>query len=288
MSKSLTFSGKAIYNPSGKAGEYSYWACNFFVGCSNGCSYCYLKKGRGAAVLGGDKPTLKKCFRDKVHALEIFKKELNANLPELQKHGLFLSFTTDPCLKETIRLTSSVLNVCNSAFGPQVPVKILTKCTWWVDDFINSNGRIFGIDNPKLIAFAFTLTGHDELEPGASTNAERIQAMKKLHDAGFKTIASIEPVIDFKSSFNMMKQTFGFCDLYKIGLLSGGKFNKNETRFFIRVILAAASQYETKIYFKDSIIQKAGINREDLPANCVGRDYNMFENYRIKNEGNNK
>jgi hypothetical protein len=24
-----TFNGKAIYNPSGKAGEYSYWACNF-------------------------------------------------------------------------------------------------------------------------------------------------------------------------------------------------------------------------------------------------------------------
>ena len=39
-----TFKGKAIYNPSGKAGEYSYWACNFYVGCSNGCEYCYCKK----------------------------------------------------------------------------------------------------------------------------------------------------------------------------------------------------------------------------------------------------
>ena len=33
------FNGKAIYNPSGKAGEYSTWACNFYVGCSNMCEY---------------------------------------------------------------------------------------------------------------------------------------------------------------------------------------------------------------------------------------------------------
>ncbi len=66
------FKGKAIYNPSGKAGEYSYWACNFYVGCSNGCAYCYLKKGRGAKILGGDCPTLKKCFKDESDAIQVF------------------------------------------------------------------------------------------------------------------------------------------------------------------------------------------------------------------------
>jgi DNA repair photolyase len=49
----MSFPGKAIYNPSGKAGEYSYWACNFFKGCSNGCEYCYLKKGVLKKTLGG-------------------------------------------------------------------------------------------------------------------------------------------------------------------------------------------------------------------------------------------
>ena len=28
MKGNKNFKGKAIYNPSGKAGEYSYWACN--------------------------------------------------------------------------------------------------------------------------------------------------------------------------------------------------------------------------------------------------------------------
>ena len=41
-----------------------------------------------------DTPKLKKCFKDEVHALEIFENELKANLPELQKHGLFFTFTT--------------------------------------------------------------------------------------------------------------------------------------------------------------------------------------------------
>lgn len=42
--------GRVIYSPKGKAGEYAENAANFFVGCSNGCTYCYLRKGRGAKV----------------------------------------------------------------------------------------------------------------------------------------------------------------------------------------------------------------------------------------------
>ena len=70
------FKGKAISNPSGKAGEYSYWACNFYVGCSNDCSYCYCKKGVLGSVMGANVATLKKCFKDEEHALQVFEKEL--------------------------------------------------------------------------------------------------------------------------------------------------------------------------------------------------------------------
>jgi DNA repair photolyase len=127
------FNGKAIYNPSGKAGEYSYWACNFYVGCSNGCEYCYCKKGILKEVMGQNKPQLKKCFKDESHALEVFCKELKANLQELQEHGLFFSFTTDPMLPETIFLTHEAITACRDS---NIPVKILTKCTNWVDRFI--------------------------------------------------------------------------------------------------------------------------------------------------------
>jgi DNA repair photolyase len=266
-----TFKGKAIYQPSGKAAEYSAWACNFYKGCSNGCTYCYLKKGREAKVLGGDKPVLKSCFEHETDALDVFSKELTKNLDALQKHGLFFSFTTDPMLPQTIDLTWDAVGI---AIYKKVPVKILTKSTQWVDgwlaDIKNFDG---GIENPELYAFGFTLTGHDELEPGASTNAERIKAMRKLHDAGFKTWASIEPIIDFESSYRMILESLDCCDLYKIGLESGKKYSKSDLLYFIDFI---ACELVVPVYFKDSLLKQAGTSRSELPSNCVTRDYNIF------------
>lgn len=268
---------KAIYRPKGKAAEYAKWACNFYVGCSNGCEYCYLKKGRGAKILGGDKSTLKKCFKDETHALEVFEKELMQNLQELQKHGIFFSFSTDPMLPETLDLTFRVVSIC---IYNEVPVKILTKCadSNVIGYFANWPKERFGYEKRcKLIAFGFTLTGHDELEPGASTNQERIEAMKKLHDAGFKTFASIEPIIDFESSLEMIRKTKEFCDLYKIGLMSGQKVDKSfydRLRGFNLGVVNTLANYHAKVYWKESIRKQFDVFPD---ANCnVDKDYNIF------------
>ena len=270
------FNGKAIKNPLGKAGEYSYWGCYFYVGCSNGCTYCYLKKGRLAKACGGNVPTLKKCFKDKSHALEVFEKELQQNLPELQKHGLFFSFTTDPFLKETKYLTNKAMEICCSN---QVPMKFLSKKADWVinNSFPTHWGK--GGDEcinelKKYAAFGFTLTGHDELEPNASTNEERIRASFELKSAGFKVFFSFEPVIDFSVTFHMICRLKDSCDLMKIGLMSGRKYDRKQLQIFIQDVLNVGTS--AKIYFKDSLLQQAGISRSELPANCVGRDYNMF------------
>lgn len=276
------FKGKAIYQPAGKAAEYAKWACNFYVGCSNGCEYCYLKKGRGAKILGGDKPTLKKCFKDENDAILIFKKELEANIKELKKHGLFFSFTTDPMLFNTAKLTAKAVSIC---LFYDIPVKILTKSAkftqfnWFFGYLPHLSGHM-----KSLIAFGFTLTGHDELEQGASTNQERIEAMKKLHDAGFKTFASIEPIVDFKSSMQMIFDISGYCNLIKIGLESGKTYNKEDLLSFIRLcnLMFPHQAKEGCIilniyYFKDSFLKAAGIERSDLPTNCVTSDYNIFK-----------
>jgi DNA repair photolyase len=281
MEKSTKFNGKAIYNPSGKAGEYSYWACNFYVGCSNGCTYCYCKKGILAGVMGQDKPQLKKCFRDEKHAYEIFDNEMFKVIDVLKKHGLFFSYTTDPMLQETINLSMRAISRC---IAYEIPVKILTKTTGeWVDDFVELSKKKISINNlgartKKFITFGFTLTGHDELEPGASPHAERIEAMRKLHEAGFKTWASIEPVIDFESSFNMIWKTAMFCNLYKIGLESGGKYTRKDCKKFMDDVVSKLQATGAKIYFKEGLLKRAGISRSELPSNCVGRDYNIFTN----------
>jgi DNA repair photolyase len=279
--KEKIFKGKTIYEAGGKAAEYGKYAFSAYVGCSFGCTYCFNKTGRFKSVLGGNKPTLKKCFKDEAHAIEVFEKELKANLPELQKHGLFFTFTSDPFLPETCHLTMCAIKECHNS---SVPIKVLTKAGTGLFEYIKEWYNMGAINKCK-IAFGFTLTGHDDLEPNASTNAERIEAMRKLHEAGFKTWASIEPIIDFKSSIKMIENTIGFCDLYKIGLLSGKKYDKKELNLFIGYIITDDSTLEygtrltdSKFYFKDSILKQAGINREDLPENCVKRDYNLFNN----------
>lgn len=266
------FKGKAIYNPSGKAGEYAEWACNFYVGCSNDCSYCYCKKGVLAHAMGGLIPTLKKCFKDESDAFEVFQKELKANISELQKSGLFFTFTSDPMLPETRELTKLAINEC---LWNDIPVKILTKCADHVSQFIYEM-RCTDY-NLGMIAFGFTLTGHDELEPGASTNAERIEAMKKLHDAGFKTFASIEPIVDLESSFNMIMFSRGYCDLYKIGLMSGQKVDRGfyaRLRSFNLQVVNALAHFPAKVYWKESFTKQFS---QFPAAGCnVNRDYNIF------------
>ena len=260
-----TFKGKAIYNPSGKAGEYSYWACNFYTGCSNDCDYCYCKNG----FMGKNwskVPQLKKYFKNEEDALLTFQRELHLNSYALQEHGIFFSFTTDPMLPETIALTKAAVKIC---FINKVPVKILTKNTQWVyrlDDIFK--------DNFKMVAFGFTLTGHDDLEPNASSSFKRIDAMGMLNEAGFKTFASIEPIIDCKSSIEMIRETIGYCDLYKIGVLSGKKYQPRELFDFVCEVQLLVGN-TAKIYFKDSLLKQAGIVRSELAENCVGRDYNV-------------
>jgi DNA repair photolyase len=270
-----TFKGKAIYNPSGKAGEYSYWACNFYIGCSNGCSYCYLKRGRGAKILGGDKLMLKKCFKNEAHALDVFEREMLQNRKELQEHGLFFSFTTDPMLPETEYLTITAITLCIAA---DIPVKILTKRADWYPELIRHLNSEFSwkSDYKNYIAFGFTLTGHDELESGASANAERIEAMRKLHEAGFKTFASIEPVIDTESSLDMIEKSAEFCNLFKVGLESGRKYKDYNLEWFMDWAVSFCNKSGAKIYFKDDLLKAAGISRSELPDNCVTRDYNIF------------
>jgi DNA repair photolyase len=272
------FNGKAIYKPKGKAGEYAEWACNFYVGCSNGCTYCYCKKGILAKVMGQGEAQLKKCFKDEEHALEVFEKELLRNKEALQKHGLFFSFTTDPFLDLTMDLTLFAMKKC---LDNEISVKILTKNA---ENPLFALVGCFGImmiggvmpyyfsEHRNMIAIGFTLTGHDELEPNASTNQERIEAMKKLHEAGYKTFASIEPIVDFDSSLKMIRQTVDFCDLHKIGFMSGQKYDREELVAFMAKVHQAGCN---KIYWKDSIRDFAQ-RANQYPSNCVERDYNLF------------
>ena len=267
------FNGKAIYQPKGAALEYAPWACNFYTGCSNDCEYCYCKRGVMSHVWSTE-PRLKKCFRDIEHALLVFDDEKAANIVALRKNGIFFSFTTDPMLPETFELT---LRATGLAVLSGVPVKILTKRADWLDAPMWASMEPLLLGHKDKIAFGFTLTGFDEKEPGASLTDERIEAMRELHDIGFKTFASIEPTITPAMSRNMIEATKDFCDLYKVGLVSGkGKnfYNCDHMIHFYGWLVKFA--FTHKVYLKDSILKYFGISREDTTGNFVNSDYNIF------------
>ena len=265
-------SSKAIYKPSGPAAMYNRYACGFYIGCPNFCKYCYLKKGPSSGTLGGSIVMLKKSFQSEAHAIEVYFKELFGGnggqvRPELLKHGIFFTFTTDPGLPETFPLFAAVIA---ETVKLGVPVQFLTKMTGWLDSEIGQD--LLSIpEAKKYLSIGFTLTGRDDLEPKASPNSERIAALRRLHNEGFKTFASIEPVIDFERSYLSVLWCSDFVDLFRVGLESHRKYEKAAVLKFVDDL--AALPEKPYIYLKDSIIDLIGCERSSYGENFVDADF---------------
>ncbi len=274
----IIINGKALYTPNGAAREYAAVGCNFYTGCPHNCDYCYLKRGAPSKQLGGTEVQLKKCFKDVAHAKAILEKELDANLDYLKKVGIFLSFTTDPLIKETRELTSIAIT---EALMRDIPVMLLTKDATFVKDECDFMAWMDAINiiHRDKVAFGFTLTGRDDMESGASSNLERIQAMYAMSKRGFKTWASIEPIIDFTSSLEMIRMTTGFCNHYKIGLRSGVKrdyYDDDKLISFLWELGELKKNHFMSFYLKDSIRKRLGESNM-IELLSVGKGYNIFE-----------
>ena len=190
----LKINGKAIYSTKGAAREYGRIGCNFYKGCPHGCTYCYLKRGAPSKQLGGNVAQLKKCFKDEADAACILRKELDKHLEQCQRYGIFLSFSTDPLILNTRELTGIAIT---EALMRYTPVWILTKDASFIydEEFFMEYIDIINPIRRDRIHFGFTLTGRDDMEPHASTNLDRIYAMRWMKECkGFSTFASIEPV----------------------------------------------------------------------------------------------
>ena len=214
---------RILSKPKGNAEEYGRWSVNPFVGCWHKCLYCYLKKGVWKNTLGGKSPQLKKGVLNEDHAKHIAMAEILDNKKQIIKDGgVFMTFTSDPLiLRRTFFLFNEIARECNRE---KIPVTVLTKVgldefRGHMDLFLSYWGTI------RNLSMGWTLTGHDELEPFASKNDDRIELMYEYHKMCSpyftKLWASIEPVIDFNSSFNMVERALNSgCRHFKIGLLT--------------------------------------------------------------------
>ena len=304
--------GSIVYQPKGKAREYAPWAANIFVGCSNDCVYCYCKKGVLGHGMGQARPQLKKPFQvdsDPVYggtahsrmmdfivgcnkAVIAYKRELERYRQKIlaDGRGIFFTFSSDPCLQKPVDTFETFMRCALYALGcdekgerfndlDPIPVTILTKRTEWTKGV---GGYRLMKAGGRNLCVGFTLTGRDDLEPNASPNMERVEAMRKCHEYGVRTFASIEPVIDLDDSLEMIKATLGFCDEYKIGLESGTKHNKKPITLdgivqFVDDVqkVVAEKAPKAKIYWKDSITKKVdGLVK--YSEQVVDASYNIF------------
>jgi DNA repair photolyase len=275
-----------IYTPKGKAREYAKYACNIYTGCSNQCSYCYLKKGIGKNVLGGNVPKLKKCFEGVTDFNRLIVNEISKMTPEkyhdIQRHGVFFSFITDPMLKSEELTTLEFVSIF---LLKGIPVQILTKETKWFNhrewQFLFKQGIY-----KNMFAIGVTLTGRDDLEKNAATNEERLVLLKKLHSLGIRTFVSFEPLINVSYVNDCLNNDdfLKMVDLIKVGLLAGKKdYEKNDlTNLIITYDLKYTNKSNygittPKVYWKDSIKSFIGKNSGNIFSfNSVDKDFNIF------------
>lgn len=242
--------GKIIYQPDGKAFEYCHWAANFYNGCSNGCDYCFNNKGLNAATVGGLNVRLKKTLIDEQTAFELFKADLDKFGQQIidEDSAIHFNFVSDPCLPETLPLNWACIEY---ALSKGVPCQVLTKRADWLGESCVQKALCIG--KGGLLKVGFTLTGHDEREPGASPTIQRIQAMKILHDTGICTWASMEPIISPDRSYQIIDATKEFCLHYKIGIMSGARsYGVQEIRELVSKVQALGLP---SVYWKDSLVK---------------------------------
>jgi DNA repair photolyase len=197
---------KLIYEPSGKAREYSPLALNVYTGgCDHQCDYCYCR----FAQRGNWGPTA----RPRILT------GLKSDAQQASRQ-ILLSFISDPyCLAETThRNTRKALDILGNA---GCSVAILTKGgSRCLDDLTLfkswPGGRV------KVGASLTCSNDSDSLkhEPGAALPKERLETLRTLHKAGIQTWASFEPVLDTRQSLELLEASLPFVDIYKVGKLN--------------------------------------------------------------------
>ncbi len=166
--------------------EYGDYTMNHVIGCSHGCKYpCYAfmmakRFGKVSSYEEWIKPV------KVANTLELLDKEI----PRLKSKikSVQLCFTTDPFMYGYDEIKGMSLLAIKKLNDAGIKCTVLTKGLLPFELTTLSEDNEYGI----------TLISLDEayrqrIEPGAAPYADRLEALRALHDAGCKTWVSIEP-----------------------------------------------------------------------------------------------
>lgn len=253
-----------IYKPKGKAGEYASLACNHYRGCDHGCEYCYV-------------PNVLRCDKGDFHENVTPRLPPDAFLAQLDKDAarwrkklgpppyptldtlpqdgdenrILLSFTCDPyCIADVqYELTREVIKVLHRhLFRVTTLTKGGTRALRDIDLFFPGIGG----DH-----FASTLTLTDpvlsrQVEPGAATPYDRVEALRAFSDVGVHTWVSLEPVIDIYRTLTLIEVAHQYVDFWKVGKMNH-QVTTIDWAFFAREVVALLDSLGAKYLIKEDL-----------------------------------
>jgi DNA repair photolyase len=226
--------GGVIYQPKGKAGEYSRLALNLYETCPHACTYCYAPGCLRKTPAQHHRPAVAR--RNILSRLEKDCKNMKGDPREI-----LLCFTCDPFPmryeSEDDMITRDAMQILQDY---DMHVQFLTKAgISQVSPFlhiIKRNGWKLGAS----ISWA-TDALRKQHEPGAAPLSERFSLLSAAHDLGIPTWLSIEPVIVPENTLRLIATLPNYVDLVKLGKLNHDK--EAESRIDWKSFLATARAF---------------------------------------------
>jgi DNA repair photolyase len=240
----LLLKTSVIYEPQGKAREYSKLAVNLYSGCSHACEYCYSPSYIHVPKEEFQQPKPRNDILQKII------KDANRLKQQRETGPVLLCFTCDPYqpIDGEYQLTRQVIQALHS-FG--INVMILTKGG-------QRAARDFDLLTDKDW-FGVSLTNLDDAlslkwEPGAALPEERIQTLQNAHEKGIKTWVSLEPVLYPDVTLEIIRQTHSFIDNFKVGTLNYHPHAKSiDWCKFARDVKNLLVELKCDFYLKDDL-----------------------------------
>ncbi|MBU0959797.1 MAG: radical SAM protein [Nanoarchaeota archaeon] len=237
-----------IYEPTGKAREYSPLAANLYSGCGHKCKYCYVPN-----VIKLEKKIFDNQTTERNSIIENLRKDAK-KLKGTNKQVL-MSFTTDPYnpFNNIAKLTRKALEIF---LENQIPVAILTKGGMRAIQDLDVIKK-FG-EHIKIGASLIYDNDIDSkrVESGAALPNERLEMLKVFFKNHIKTWVSFEPIIQPKQTLNLLKQCLEYVDEFQFGKLADDKrsFDWNN---FVNTIINILRNKNKEFYIKETLRKAA-------------------------------
>lgn len=197
---------KSIISHNSSPDLYFDQSINPYRGCEHGCVYCYARPTHAYLNLSPGLDFETRLYA-KQNAAEVLRKELSS--PSYIPKLIALGANTDPYqpIERRLRITGAILAVLEEF---NHPVAITTKSASVTQD-LDLLARMASKGLARVFMSIGSLDGDiaRTLEPRASAPAARMQAIRKLSEAGIPTGVIVAPVIPALNDCDLEKILFG-------------------------------------------------------------------------------